>query len=123
MQGELRAQDRLDVNLRRAFNCVERTDAEAAIANFQHVYLVKAEGIRAVRRARRKNTSKRRVLVRARMHLQDLALRLMQPGDQNNFLANDKALHSRQYAPRQIYPRVRCSFISLLRSAVPVLQR
>jgi hypothetical protein len=81
------AKHRLDVDHRRAVDGFHLADSQALLADFAHGGLMKADRIGPIRGSRRKYTGQSPARVRARMHLQNLTLSLMQPGQDHDLVA------------------------------------
>src|SRR5689334_7675911 len=72
--------DGLDVDDRSTVNCLQTVHVEPALSvHTENLYAVQADGIRPVRRAGCKHAGQT-VHVAARVHLENGALRFMQPG-------------------------------------------
>lgn len=84
---------------------------------------MKPERVRAVGRARGKNSRERLPRIAARINLQDFAIAPVKPGDDEQFVAGGDAFESRCGPRLKFKPRGRRAFGALLGRFAPLFDR
>ena len=79
-------------------------------------------GVRTVRRAGGEHAGERERRVAVRMHLEHAAIRLVQPGEEDELVADREMPGGEQDIRRELDPGIRRALVALHRSAAPVDQ-
>src|SRR5438874_1491070 len=79
---------------------------------------MEANWIWAIRCAGGKDTRERMVDLPARMHLEDVARRTMQPGENDQRVPDGDPVQGRRDRLRDLDPRVGCAFVALARGSL-----
>ena len=109
------AEDGLEVDDRRSVDCLETADMYTYPINSEHAYSMQANRIGAARCPGAEDTRLRPSQVSARMHPQDTAVRLVQPGQHHDLVPDRNAAQACLNIRIQDHVRVGRPFISLPR--------
>src|SRR6185312_12489983 len=82
----LRREDRLEVEDRRAVERLDRPDLEARAGDPADRHAMEADGVRAIGRARREHARQPAATIAARMDLQPVASRAIEPGEDDELV-------------------------------------
>jgi len=104
-----------DIDDGRPVDSFDGTDAQTILLHFTDFHRMQPQRIWTIRRARGKNAGKGLAAIRARMNLQNIAARHVEPGHHNNVIANREAIHSLLHFRVEFQPRVGRSFGTLFR--------
>ena len=110
-----RVEHRLDVDDRRAVHGFDGADAKPVPDDPPHGDSMKAQRIRPIWRARREDTRQRAAPIRARINLQHVPPRPVEPGHNDDVGAGDESVESVCGEPAHVKPRVRRTLRALLR--------
>jgi len=114
---------RLEVHHRSTVNHFHGADPQAMCGDLAHRHSMQANRVRPVRRSRRKHTRQRTARVRTRMNLQYVAFGLMQPGQDNQLVANPNPVKALRREWTHFQPRVRRALRALFGRLATFLNR
>src|SRR5438552_288983 len=86
------AHRRLEVDDRGPVDRLDRPDEQPVLLDRPYDHRMEAQRVRSVRRSRREDARQRVLRGAARMNLEDVAARLMEPCDDDDFVADGKAM-------------------------------
>src|SRR6185312_1562010 len=116
-------ENRLDIDDWSAVDCFQPLHFERAIViDAQDLCAMHSDWVGTIRRSRGKHSHQGILLLASRMHLEDRALRLMEPCKDPDVLSRFNAVESPDEIRMDIQPRIGSALPSLVRSAGPLFE-